>query len=136
MLMMGQSCTQAFTAREYQALPPSVPRKGLGSCAIVGHSDRLLGQSRGEEIDEHTTVIRMGFFLRQPGTPPVDTPSAPPVQGFQYQVGSKTSFVYLPTGRVFTAPHMPANQETLMWQTPEWQVSACRRRGSALLLRS
>ena len=117
---------QAFTPKEYNRLPPALPRKGLGSCAIVGHSDRLLGQTRGFEIDAHTTVIRVGFFLRKAQrSPPVQLPSGPPVNGFEMHVGYKTDFVFLPNGRVYTAPRMPQNTNTTMWQTQEWQVKPC-----------
>jgi len=120
--LVSQKQTKTFTPKEYNRLPPALPRNALGSCAIVGHSDRLLGQSRGFEIDAHTTVIRIGFFLQKQRSPPVQLPSGPPVAGFEMHVGYKTDFVFLPTGRVYSSPRLPHNTNTTMWQTEAWQV--------------
>lgn len=112
---------QKFTAKEYKQLPPGLPRKALGKCAIVGHSDRLLAQNRGSEIDGHTTVIRTGFFLHQNAKPSIILSSAPPLSGFEMHVGQRTDFVFLPSDCIYEDV-IPRSKLTKMWQTMEWQV--------------
>eukprot|EP00850_Spirogloea_muscicola_P003501 SM000014S00289 [mRNA] locus=s14:418149:421769:- [translate_table: standard] len=60
-------------------LPPHNPLEGLShrSCAIVGSSGSLLLGDYGAEIDEHDVVIRF---------------NGAPTQGYQEQVGSKTTY--------------------------------------------
>eukprot|EP00850_Spirogloea_muscicola_P010407 SM000061S19234 [mRNA] locus=s61:270919:275465:- [translate_table: standard] len=60
-------------------LPPQDPLEGLShrSCAVVGSSGSLLLGDYGAEIDEHDVVIRF---------------NGAPTQGYQEQVGSKTTY--------------------------------------------
>jgi hypothetical protein len=91
----------------------------------VGHSDRLLGQNLGFEIDNHTTVVRLGYYVHAPtrrGGKVVDSPSAPPLAGFEAATGNRTDFVWLPKRRVYTSKSIPVDSRTHMWATPEWKV--------------
>jgi hypothetical protein len=58
---------------------PDIPERGLGSCAVVGNSDNLLGAGRGPQIDDHDTVLRHNT----------------PMRGFETDVGSRRSVVYM-----------------------------------------
>uniref|UniRef100_A0A061RB91 Uncharacterized protein n=1 Tax=Tetraselmis sp. GSL018 TaxID=582737 RepID=A0A061RB91_9CHLO len=106
-----------FTASEISKLPRQMDRGSLGSCAIVGHSDRLLMQQRGVEIDAHTTVIRTGFYHGND-----HKPSAPPLEGFEMHTGRRTDFVFLQADRSYPSERLPLNQHVKAWQTPDWQV--------------
>lgn len=59
---------------------PHVATASLGSCAVVGSSPSLLGRGLGRVIDAHDTVIRFGNL---------------PVQGFETDVGSRTTVAYV-----------------------------------------
>eukprot|EP00899_Mesostigma_viride_P018049 jgi/Mesvir1/26245/Mv05723-RA.1 len=54
----------------------------LGTCAVVGLGKNILQQEYGPEIDAHTTVFRMGYT---------------PVKGYEWNVGTKTSVLFLRT---------------------------------------
>ena len=65
-----------------------------GTCALGGLGDNILLQERGQEIDNHDTVIRMGHS---------------PVKGFENFVGSKSSVVWSRKLKTMMAPpgHAP-----------------------------
>jgi len=62
-------------------LPPTDPlpygNRKFQSCAVVGNSGVLLGSDYGVQIDSHDAVMRVNY---------------PPVDGYESDVGSKTTF--------------------------------------------
>ena len=60
---------------------PSIKKGTWGSCALVGLADTLLRKKRGEEIDSHDTVIRLGEL--------------PLGGGYREFVGSKTDVTWV-----------------------------------------
>lgn len=73
-----RALTYRITKQLYDNLPPSDPKWGYKTCAIVGNSGSLLLGSHGEEIDAHEAVLRMN--------------NAPVGGKFLKEVGQKTSF--------------------------------------------
>ncbi|XRB22380.1 glycosyltransferase family 29 protein [Pseudoscourfieldia marina] len=57
---------------------PSLAPGSLGSCAVVGAADTVLGKKRGEEIDDHDTVFRYNG----------------PIKGYERDIGKKSDVMY------------------------------------------
>jgi len=60
-------------------LSSAIKKGDLGKCAFVGLGDSLLREKRGNEIDGHDSVFRMGFE---------------PLKKYEAFVGSKTNYVF------------------------------------------
>ena len=75
----GKNLHIKITSAECNALP-NVPQNTWGSCALIGLADTLLKSERGNEIDRHDTVIRLGEL---------------PIKGYEKYVGTRTDVTWV-----------------------------------------
>jgi len=77
-LQSSRQCTK-FVHALWDVLP-SIKPESWGKCAVVAYGDNLLKIPRGEQIDSHDTVIRLGMV---------------PLTPFRTAAGEKNTFVWI-----------------------------------------